>query len=109
MKEITVQELKRKLETGEDFFLLDVREPFEQFQSNIDYDNSMLIPLDQLPNRLNEIESHKEDEVVCMCRSGGRSAKARDLLEKNGFKNVKNLQGGINRWATEIDSSLPIY
>jgi adenylyltransferase/sulfurtransferase len=109
MKNITVQELKEKLDAGEDVFLLDVREPFEQYQSKIDYDNSALISVDELGSRLNEIKDHKKDEIVCMCRSGSRSAKACGLLEKKGFKNVKNLKGGINQWAKEIDSSLPVY
>ncbi len=109
MKEITVQEFKEKSDAGNDVFLLDVREPFEQYQSNIDYPNSTLIPLDQVPDRLNEIEASKEDEIVCMCRSGGRSAKACELLEKEGYENVKNLKGGINRWARDVDTSLPVY
>lgn len=110
MDEITVQQFKEKLDANDDnVFLLDVREPFEQYQSKIEYDNSTLIPVDQLPNRVNEIESHKDQEVVCMCRSGSRSAQACKLLEKKGFENVKNLKGGINQWAKDIDSSLPVY
>lgn len=109
MKEITVQEFKKKIDSGEEVYLLDVREPFEQYQSKIDYENSTLIPVDQLKNRLNEIEADKDDEIVCLCRSGGRSAKACDMLEEEGFKNVKNLKGGINQWAKDIDNSLPVY
>lgn len=109
MKEITVQELKEKIDNNEQVFVLDVREPFEQYQSKLDYENSTLIPLGDLSKRVNEIESQKEAEVVCMCRSGGRSAKACKLLEKEGFENVKNLKGGINQWAKDIDSSLPVY
>lgn len=109
MQEITVQEFKQKLDNEEEVFLLDVREPFEQYQSKIDYDNSTLIPVDKLADRLNEIEEHKNREVVCMCRSGGRSAKACKLLEQEGFSNVKNLKGGINEWARQIDTSLPVY
>jgi len=109
MKEITVQEFKNKIDTGEKMFLLDVREPFEQYQSKLEYENSTLIPLDQLAGRLNEIKAGKDDEIVCMCRSGGRSAKACELLEKNGFKNTVNLKGGINQWAKDIDTSLPVY
>lgn len=109
MQEITVQELKKKIDNDEKVFILDVREPFEQYQSKLDYDNSTLIPLGDLSNRINEIESHKDKEIVCMCRSGGRSAKACELLEKKGFKNVANLKGGINQWAKEIDNSLPVY
>ena len=109
MKEISVQEFKQKLDNGDDVFLLDVREPFEQYQSKIEYDNSMLIPLDQLPERLNEIEADKDAEIVCMCRSGSRSSKACQLLEKEGYSNAKNLKGGINQWAKDIDTSLPVY
>jgi adenylyltransferase/sulfurtransferase len=109
MQQITVQEFKEKIEAGEDVFLLDVREPFEQYQSKIDYENATLISVDELPGRLDEIENHKDDEVVCMCRSGSRSSKACQLLEQKGFENVKSLKGGINQWAREIDDSLPVY
>lgn len=109
MQEITVQELKNKIDNNEEVFVLDVREPFEQYQSKLDYKNSTLIPVGDLPNRIGEIESQKEREVVCLCRSGSRSAKACELLEKEGFENVKNLKGGINQWARDIDNSLPVY
>jgi len=109
MQEITVQELKEKIDNNEQVFVLDVREPFEQYQSKLDYENSTLIPLGDLSSRLNEIKSSKDQEVVCLCRSGARSAKACEMLEKEGFENVKNLKGGINQWAREIDNSLPVY
>lgn len=110
MEEITVQEFKEKIaDEDSNVLLLDVREPFEQYQSKIKYENSTLIPVDQLQSRLDEIESHKDKEIVCMCRSGSRSANACELLEKEGFSNVKNLKGGINEWARKIDSSLPVY
>lgn len=110
MEEITVEEFKEKLESGDDnLFLLDVREPFEQYQSKIEYDHSTLIPVDQLEDRLGELEGQKGKEVVCMCRSGSRSANACRFLEKKGFSNVKNLKGGINEWARKIDNSLPVY
>jgi len=104
MKETTVQQLKERRDRGDDFILLDVREPHEYQISNID---GKLIPQDELPNRLDEL--NKEKEVVVMCRSGARSAKACELLEKNGFSNVSNLKGGVNAWAKEIDTSLPVY
>lgn len=109
MDEITVQELKKKLDAGEPVFILDVREPFEQYQSALDHEAVTLIPLGELPDRLDEISSKKSSEVVCMCRSGGRSARACKLLEQKGFEDVKNLKGGINRWAKDIDPSLPMY
>lgn len=109
MQEITVQELKSKIDNNEDIFVLDVREPFEQYQSKLDYENSKLIPMGELGSRMNEIKSHKDSEIVCLCRSGGRSARACQMLEREGFENVKNLKGGINDWARHIDNSLPVY
>lgn len=105
MKEISVQELKEKKENNQSFVLLDVREDFEYLVSNLD---GLHIPLGQLENRLDEIAYDKDQEVVVMCRSGGRSAKACELLENNGFSNVHNLYGGITKWAKEIDTSIPV-
>ena len=104
MKETTVQELKEKKDRDDDFTLLDVREPHEYQISNID---GTLIPLDDLPGRTDELE--KDKEIVVMCRSGARSAQAVKFLEKKGFENVSNLVGGVNAWAKEIDTSLPVY
>lgn len=110
MEEITVEEFKKKIESENgDLFLLDVREPFEQYQSKIEYENSILIPVDQLQERLSELEEQKGREIVCLCRSGSRSANACRFLEQEGFSNVKNLKGGINEWARKIDNSLPVY
>lgn len=110
MKEITVQDLKTKLDDeSTDLLLLDVREPFEQYQSNIEYEHSRLIPVDQLQNRAEELEEYKDREIVCMCRSGSRSSKACRFLSEKGFSDVKNLKGGINEWARQIDNSLPVY
>lgn len=105
MKEITVQELKEKKEHNEDFLLLDVREDVEYMVSNL---GGHHIPVEQLESRLQEIEDRKDAEVVVMCRSGGRSARAAALLENYGFKQVANLTGGIKKWAEEIDPSLPV-
>ncbi|MEX0647547.1 MAG: rhodanese-like domain-containing protein [Balneolaceae bacterium] len=104
MKEITVQELKEKKDNREKFTLLDVRESHEYYISNI---GGLLVPLDQLGGKLNEFD--KNEEIVITCRSGSRSAKACELLSENGFTNVFNLQGGVNEWARQIDTSLPVY
>jgi sulfur-carrier protein adenylyltransferase/sulfurtransferase len=106
MQEMKVDELKKKLDAKEDLFVLDVREPHEYELSNI---GAELIPLDQLSGRMDEIEQHKHKEVIIMCRSGGRSARACQVLQREGFENVKNLTGGINAWAKEIDPTLPVY
>ncbi|WP_421773221.1 rhodanese-like domain-containing protein [Gracilimonas sp.] len=105
MKEVTVQELKEKRESNENFFLLDVREDVEYLVSNLDGEH---IPLGQLENRVKEIEDKKNEEVIVMCRSGGRSSKAVSYLENNGFENVANLKGGMKAWASEIDPSVPV-
>lgn len=110
MEEISVETLKEKVDANSsNLLLLDVREPFEQYQSKIDIENSVLIPVDELSERVDELEEHKDDEIICLCRSGNRSAQACELLEENGFEHVKNLKGGINEWARKIDTSLPVY
>jgi adenylyltransferase/sulfurtransferase len=105
MKEITVKELKAKKDRNKDYFLLDVREDWEYMISNID---GVHIPLGDLPNRIVELDEHKNSQIIVMCRAGGRSAKAVELLEANGFKDVTNLKGGITAWGKEIDPSIPV-
>lgn len=105
MKEVTVQDLKEKIENDDNFFLLDVREMTEYLVSNLDGEH---IPLNQLDNRIKEIEDKKNQDVIVMCRSGNRSAHACDYLSGKGFNNVANLRGGITAWAKEIDPSLPV-
>jgi adenylyltransferase/sulfurtransferase len=63
----------------------------------------------EVEDRLIELESHKNEEVVVICRSGMRSQKIAVMLQRHGFQNVSNLVGGINRWAKDVDPSLPIY
>lgn len=105
MKEITVQDLNTKKETSEDFVLIDVREDWEYHISNL---NGIHIPLGDLSNRIVELDEHKNSPIIVMCRAGGRSAKAVELLEANGFKDVTNLKGGITAWGKEIDPSIPV-
>jgi adenylyltransferase/sulfurtransferase len=102
--EIQVEELKRRLDAGDDLFVLDVREPHEYQICNI---NGYLIPLGDLPKRVNELDSSRE--IVAHCRSGGRSAKAVDFLRQAGFKKVRNLAGGILAWADRVDPKMPKY
>jgi adenylyltransferase/sulfurtransferase len=103
--EITVQELKRKVDAREKFELIDVREPSEYEIARID--GAKLIPLGDLPRRLDEVK--RNGEIIVHCHSGMRSARAVDLLQKAGFTNVFNLAGGIDAWANEIDPSVPRY
>lgn len=91
--DITVQEYKqREKDNTLDFFLLDVREPYEHDEFNI---GGKLIPLGEITARLDELVSHRDDEIVVYCRSGKRSAMAKMLLQQAGFKNVRNFEGGM--------------
>lgn len=105
MKLITVHELNEKIENEEDFFLLDVREHHEYLVSNIDGHH---IPYNDLENRLDEIDEYKESETIVMCRSGNTSQDAAQVLIDSGFEEVLSLEGGMKRWAKEIDPSLPV-
>ncbi|HVO64053.1 MAG TPA: molybdopterin-synthase adenylyltransferase MoeB [Terriglobales bacterium] len=102
--EIQVEELKRRLDAGENLFVLDVREPHEYQICNI---GGYLIPLGDLPKRVSELDTSRE--IVAHCRSGVRSAKAVNFLRQAGFKKVTNLAGGILAWADRVDPSMPKY
>ena len=104
MKEISVQELKEKIDNGENFQLVDVREDFEYEMSNL---GGTLIPLGGILIETDKIA--KDKPVVVMCRSGKRSAAAIMQLQQLGYSNLTNLQGGILAWAAEIDPSLNVY
>ena len=90
--DITVQELRERLEKGEKLNLIDVREPNEYADDNI---GATLIPLGELPYRADELDGLQDEEVIVHCRSGARSARAQQFLEENGFTNVRNLIGGM--------------
>jgi len=102
--QITPEQLKAKLERGEKPFILDVREQWEYKTANI---GATLIPLGEVPKRYNELDPTKE--IVIHCHHGGRSQKAVEFLYEKGFKNVKNLVGGINAWSMKIDQKVPRY
>lgn len=106
VKEITVTELKQKLDTNEDLLLIDVRESFEKELADL---GGTLIPLGELTRRTDELEEAKQRPVIIYCRSGARSAEACRMLMKMGFSDVKNLRGGILAWARDIDPDLPTY
>ncbi len=93
--DINVQELHQKLQSGEKFVFIDVREPWEYEEFNL---GAELIPLGSLANRSWELEDHKNDEIVIHCRSGARSGMAQAMLQGQGFTNVRNVTGGIMAW-----------
>ena len=90
--DITVQELKERLDKGEKVNLIDVREEHEYEEDNL---GGELYPLGSLPSQIDELEDRKDEEIIVHCRSGARSARAQQFLEQNGFSNVRNLTGGI--------------
>ena len=96
MSDITVQELKKRLDAGDQSFVfIDVREPYEYQEFNL---GAQLIPLGNIPNAIADLEEHKADEIVVHCRSGARSGQAKMFMMQNGFTNVRNLEGGVLAW-----------
>ncbi len=102
--DITASELSERVKTNH-LKLLDVREPHELEISKLP--NAVNIPLGQLAGRLAELDS--AEDMVVFCKGGTRSARALELLVSAGFKKVKNLKGGINAWAKDVDMNLPVY
>jgi len=102
--EISVQELQSFKDSNADFFLLDVREQDEYDICNL---GGHLIPLKELPERLNELNPNQH--IVIHCLSGGRSGRAAAFLLEHGFTHISNLRGGIKAWAREIDPKMPQY
>ncbi len=103
--DIDPTEVKAKQDRGDDFILVDVREPHEYQIARIP--GSVLIPLGEVGKRLNELDPNAE--IVMHCKMGGRSAKAVDLLKQNGYKKVRNMTGGITAWSDKVDPTVPKY
>ncbi|MEC8692988.1 MAG: rhodanese-like domain-containing protein [Bacteroidota bacterium] len=101
IEDISVIKLKERLNNNEDINLIDVRETFEFEEFNL---GGNLIPLGELPGRLDEIEHLREKEIIVHCRSGNRSRTAQQFLLQAGFKNVRNLLGGVLDWQAQHGS-----
>lgn len=95
MEDITVQELKQKIDNNEDFLFIDVREPYEYQEFNLD---AQLIPLSTLPSRLVDLKEHQDREIIIHCRSGARSGNAKMYLMSQGYSKVRNVLGGVIAW-----------
>jgi rhodanese-related sulfurtransferase len=103
MQLITTEELKRRIDNGEELYLLDVREPHERAEFNI---GGAFIPLGKIQSmQVDEIEDWKDKEVICYCRSGNRSGQACLMLETFGFSNTKNLAGGMLHWQEKFGAA----
>ena len=104
--EITPQEVKRRLDTGEKLRMIDVREVFEFQQARID--GAELIPMRSVPQALSSLES-EERPIIVFCHHGMRSLQVVSWLREQGVENCTSMAGGIDRWSLEIDSSVPRY
>lgn len=107
VSQMTPQQLKARLDAGDDLFILDVREPHEWAISNLAHLGAVLIPKGDVVSRMNELDTARE--MVVQCRSGARSTDVILELQKHGFTKLHNLDGGINRWAREVEPELPVY
>lgn len=107
VRQMSPQTLKERLNEGDDLVILDVREPHEWEISNLEDLGAFLIPKGDVVSRMSELDTSRE--MVVHCRSGARSADVIQELQQHGFKKLWNLDGGINRWAKEIDTSIPTY
>jgi len=103
--EISPREVKNRLEHGEKFLLIDVREPWEHAQCRIE--GATLIPMGSIPANLQKLDT--DDEVICYCHHGMRSLDVANWLRHQGVKSAKSLAGGIDRWSVEIDPKVPRY
>jgi adenylyltransferase/sulfurtransferase len=102
--QLSVKELKRRIDMGEDVFILDVREPYEYQIAQI---GGKLIPQNDVPQRLSEIP--RDREIAVLCRSGARSQRIAEFLKQQGYTQVANLAGGILAWSDEIDPKVQKY
>ena len=100
-KDIDVKEFKEKINRGDDFILIDVREPYEHQEFNV---GGQLIPLGKLPAKIEALRPHQDEEIILYCRSGNRSGVAKQLMEQAGFKVVRNLLGGMLDWQENFGS-----
>ena len=99
MSDITTDELKQRMDAGEKLNLFDVRETYEFDEYNI---GATLIPLGELPNKLQQLAHLKNEEIIIHCRSGARSNSAKMFLLDNGFANVRNVLGGMLDWRSKF-------
>ena len=104
---IDVNSVKDLLDSGENFLLVDCREPDEYAVARID--GAKLLPMNETPSRLQELEPYRHKRIVVHCHHGGRSLQVTQWLRTQGFGNVQNMTGGIDTWSLLVDTSVPRY
>lgn len=105
--EVDVQTVKTLFDQEEPFLLLDVRQP-EEFET-AKIDGSVLIPMGEIRDRIDELEPHRDGRIIVHCHHGGRSMQVTQALRSMGFPKVQNMGGGIEQWSREIDPEVPRY
>lgn len=105
--EVAPRQVKALLDANEDLVLIDCRTPQEHQTARLD--GSVLIPMQEIGSRLDELETHAESRMVVFCHHGGRSLKVTAMLRQYGFKQVHSMAGGIDLWAVDVDSNVPRY
>ncbi|MBB6429093.1 rhodanese-like domain-containing protein [Algisphaera agarilytica] len=105
--EVTPRAVKTLREAGEDFVLLDVREPREIAAAAVD--GAVVVPMGEIPSRLSELEPRAQEKIVVMCHHGVRSMRVAAFLRQQGFQDVKSMAGGIDLWSRDIDAGVPRY
>lgn len=105
--EISCQEVKAKLDQGDDLVLLDCREREEH--AVVAINNAVLLPMSEIQQRIDELKPHRERAIVIHCHHGMRSAQVATWLRSQGFEQAQSMAGGIDAWALIIDTSLPRY
>ena len=105
--EVTCAQVNARLQASEKFVFLDCREPDEHQAVSIAA--ARLLPMSEIQNRIAELESHRDDDIVIHCHHGGRSLRVANWLRQQGFSKAQSMSGGIDQWAVEIDPSLPRY
>lgn len=103
----TVEALSERIKSGETPTVLDVRNPDELAIASLE--GTINIPMPAIGQRVSELDSLKNQEIIVMCHHGGRSQRVAEFLVNQGFTNVKNLTGGIHAWSLKIDPSVPTY
>lgn len=105
--EVTPRQVQAMREAGDEFVLLDVREPAEVEAASVD--GATVVPMGEVKSRLSELDAFAEDRVVVMCHHGARSMQVTAFLRQQGFEDVSSMAGGIDLWSRDIDPDVPRY